>query len=114
VSLLAILLLGAPAPLSPTEDQIVVLARKLATTRFVWKASDSSGAWKLTSCKIKKSSGDKEIDALTCQSVADCLHVMPLGAKQAPPEFSACLTERRNSLLGDLAAKRSAAMDSAS
>lgn len=100
---------GAVAP----ESEIVVLARKLEATRFVWKASDKSGAWKMTRCKVKQSSDDREIDALGCQAVTLCLPTLPLASRRAPPEFHACVSDRRRALIADLAARRSAAADTA-
>ncbi len=107
----ALLLTQAAPEAAAVEPEIVVLAQKLKSTRFVWKASDKSGAWKLSKCRIKKSSGDKEVDAITCKAVEQCLHTMPIGAKQIPAEFSTCLTERRGALIADLAAQRAAAAD---
>jgi hypothetical protein len=110
--LLAFAVAQAAAVAEPAaSDDIVVLAQKLKNTRFVWKASDKSGAWKLKSCKIKQSSGDKEIDAITCRATEQCLSTLPLGAKTMPPAFTACLTDRRSALIAELAARRSAAKD---
>jgi hypothetical protein len=112
VSMLIALLLAQAVPeATAVEPEIVVLAQKLKSTRFVWKASDKSGAWKLAKCQIKKSSGDKAVDGITCKAVEQCLHTMPLGTKQAPPQFTACLTERRSALVAELAAERAAAAD---
>lgn len=113
--LIALALAQAPAVAdpSPAED-IVVLAERLKKTRYVWSASDKSGAWKLKTCKIKQSSGDKAVDAISCRAVELCLPTMPLGAKRAPAEFHACVAERRNALIEDLAARRSAQRDAQS
>jgi hypothetical protein len=112
VSLLIALLLAQAAPeAAAVETEIVVLAHKLGSTRFVWEASDKSGTWKLSKCQIKESSGDKVVDAITCKAVEQCLHTLPLGAKQAPPQFNACLGERRGALVAELAAQRAAALD---
>jgi hypothetical protein len=109
-----LLLVAAQAAMPPpVEEEIVVLGQKLETTRFLWKASDKSGSWKLTSCKIKKSSGDKDVDAITCRAVAECLPTLPLNTKRLPTAFSDCLTERRSKLIEALARHRAAAMDPA-
>jgi len=39
---------------------------------------------------------------------------LPLGAKQPPPEFHACVTAQRQALIADLAARRAAAADAVS
>jgi hypothetical protein len=96
----------APAEESNTSDDIVVIARKLNATRFVWKANDDSGRWRLKYCKIKKSSGDKEIDALTCKATETCIGTMPIGIKAFPTSFAQCLTETRSDLVAELADRR--------
>ena len=102
----------AAAPVAePTAEDIVVLAQKLKATRIVWKASDKSGAWKLSTCKVKKSTGDKAIDAIACRAVELCLPTMPLGAKQAPPAFHQCVFEQRGGMIAELARQRSLAED---
>ena len=113
MSLLIALVLAQASAVAdpPPAEDIVVLAERLKKTRFVWNASDKSGAWKLKACKIKQSSGDKAVDAITCRAVELCLPTMPLGAKRAPDEFHACVFQQRNALIEDLAARRSAQRD---
>jgi hypothetical protein len=102
----------AAAPVAePTAEDIVVLAQKLKATRIVWKASDKSGAWKLSTCKVKKSIGDKAVDAIACRALEQCLPTMPLGAKQAPPTFHQCVFEQRDGMIAELARQRSQAED---
>ena len=113
----ALLLMLVPVAAAPpaVEQQIVVLAEKLKRSRFTWKASDDSGEWKLKYCRIKRSSGDAEVDAISCRALDACLPVMPLGykGKTAPPEFWPCVTEHRAAMIADLATRRSAALDAA-
>lgn len=111
LTLALLMLQAAPETASAAEPEIVVLAQKLKSIRFVWKASDKSGAWKLTQCKIKKSSGDKAVDGISCKALEQCLQVLPVGAKQASAEFHSCVSERRNALIADLATARAAAAD---
>jgi hypothetical protein len=105
--------IASPPDATSEQQEIVVLAQKLKSTRFVWKASDKTGVWKLTTCKVRKSSGDKDVDAISCRAVADCLVAIPLGAKTLPPAFQECLGERRSKLIEALAARRTAALDAA-
>lgn len=113
IAMALLMMATGPEAVAAPESEIVVLARKLEATRFVWKASDKSGAWKMTRCKVKQSSGDREIDALGCQAVTLCLPTLPLASRRAPPEFHACVSDRRRALIADLAARRSAAADTA-
>jgi hypothetical protein len=108
----AFILASALAASPPAmQDEIVVLAQKLKATRFVWKAGDKTGVWKLKSCKIKQSSGDTELDAGACQAVTECLPTIPVGTKTAPASFADCLTEHRISFVEKLAARRAAARE---
>jgi hypothetical protein len=110
---LLILALGSPSAVSAqdtsVEDEIVVIARKFKEMRFVWKANDASGQWRLEKCRITKSSGDKEIDRLSCQALESCLPTMPTGSKEPPASFDACLTTKRRAMIAELARKRAAA-----
>lgn len=101
---------AAPMAEPPAED-IVVLAKKLKSTRIVWKASDKSGSLKLSTCKVKKSSGDKVVDAIACRALEQCLPTVPLGAKQLPPAFHECVFEQRDGMIAELARQRSLAQD---
>jgi len=56
---------GAPDPAS--EQEIVVIGRKLATWRGVWRSRKG-----VVSCKTTRSSGDKAIDALGCNALVAC------------------------------------------
>jgi hypothetical protein len=111
---LALLLLVQQPPVAATEsatqDEIVVIARKLATSRFTWKADDDSGEWKLKKCKIKKSSGDKEIDAIVCSAIGKCLVTLPPKANKLTDEFNSCVNEKRRELVQELADKKAAVL----
>lgn len=107
---LAFLLLVQQTPVASAEaavdTEIVVIARKLAASRFTWKADDDSGTWQLKQCKIKKSTGDKEIDAIVCAAIEQCLTTLPPKANKLTPTFNSCVNDTRRNLVGELADKR--------
>ena len=98
------------APESAVQEEIVVIARKLATSRFTWKADDDSGEWQLKKCKIRKSSGDIEIDAIVCSAIGKCLITLPPKASKLTREFNLCVNEKRRELVQALADKKAAAL----
>lgn len=68
--LVATLALAAvqPAVEVPAEDEIVVVGNKLRDWRGTWRVRD--GAVK---CKTKRSTGDREIDAIGCNAMVTCM-----------------------------------------
>ncbi len=62
------LVAAQPAAEPPAGDEIVVMANKLRDWRSTWRVSD--GAVK---CKTKRSTGDREIDAIGCGAMVTCM-----------------------------------------
>jgi len=60
------LALAASAPM--VESEITVIGRKLATWRGSWTVKRGQA-----SCKMRKSTGDREIDALGCAAMNICV-----------------------------------------
>lgn len=115
--LLAVMPVAAP-PAPAVAEEIVVIGRKLADWRGIWKSRKG-----VLSCKTTRSTGDKAIDAVGCQALIAC--TTPLvpqfqaiaGAKLAKAERDArmntlaqsigpCLVERRADGIAALADAR--------
>jgi hypothetical protein len=92
-----------PAPPSdvPVEDDIVVLARKLEKVG-VTLSRMSTGELR---CSIADSSGDAELDALSCQAALKCLETIPL-SRANRKALAACGKTERSRLLAELADQR--------
>ncbi|KEO89411.1 hypothetical protein EH31_12250 [Erythrobacter longus] len=60
----------APSPtLEPeVENEIVVIGRQLRDWRGSWKLKDGAVV-----CKTRKSTGDKDIDAIGCDAMTSCM-----------------------------------------
>lgn len=101
-----------PSPADPvaTDPEIVVTAEKFAKWRGYSKRKD--GQWR---CKTRLSSGDKAIDAISCDTLVACQRerdadydaMLKLGDKTARQkagqyimqQVGACMTERRKAAL---------------
>ena len=118
--LLALALQAAPAPPPNPEVQrdIVVIGAKLKnfTTRVYSKDGKMF-------CQTKRSTGDKEIDAIGCTAAATCMtelrpriiasvdRKLPRAERKrlndlAGRDFYACTMARRDALIADLAERR--------
>lgn len=87
---------AAAEPASAAND-IVIIGQKVRKLKFRLKA-DKAG--KVT-CRIKRSSGDPEIDALACHAARACMHSTSEAA------MNACLTPLFDQIPARLAARRS-------
>ena len=98
---LSLLLAQAVAAPPPAEaeagNEIVVLAERLAQTRVEWTTRQRGGAMAIRRCKVTRSSGERELDAMLCKSLRHCAPHIPLGAgaDEELPEFYACAEEHR-------------------
>jgi hypothetical protein len=68
--LIAALALAAaqPAAEPPVVDEIVVMGNKLRDWRGTWRVRDG-----VVKCKTKRSTGDREIDAIGCGAMVNCM-----------------------------------------
>jgi hypothetical protein len=68
--LIATLALAAaqPAAEPPAGDEIVVMANKLRDWRGTWRVRDGA-----VTCKTKRSTGDRAIDAIGCDAMVTCM-----------------------------------------
>ncbi len=57
-----------PAAELPAENEIEVIANRLRDWRGTWRVRDGA-----VSCKTKRSTGDREIDALGCGAMVTCM-----------------------------------------
>jgi hypothetical protein len=100
VSLVASLLLAqavaATPPPAEADNEIVVLARRLAETRADWATRLRNGVMTIRRCKVTHSSGDKQLDKVVCRAIRECVKHIPADARNgdALPEFYACSEER--------------------
>lgn len=67
--MLSFLLLLAVQATPPPPTDVVVMGERLKRLRFTARA-DKQGR---VTCRIKRSSGDPAIDALSCAAVQDCV-----------------------------------------
>jgi hypothetical protein len=98
--LLAALAFVAAQQASPppaAEEDIVVIGRRVRRLRYSIKADRKTG---IGICRVKKSSGDPEIDALACDAGRACM-----GASRKDA-FLACLTPRFEKIPATIAARR--------
>lgn len=87
---------AAPPPSSVTED-IVVIGRKVRKIKFRIRTDKAGRAV----CRIKRSSGDPDIDGLACDAARACMHSTSQAA------MVACLTPRFEQIPARIAALRS-------
>jgi hypothetical protein len=103
----ALLLVAAePSPDVPVEGEIMVMTERLRSIRLSPGVTIRKGAVTQSSaCKIKRSSGDAEIDALACDAVALCA-ARPQPDRKA---FNACVDEEAVDAIIRLRSERAAA-----
>ena len=81
---------AAPPPETPVEGEILVMTERLRSIRISPGVTIRKGVARVTSpCKIKRSSGDSEIDALACDAVRQCAD-RPQPSRKL---FNACLDD---------------------
>lgn len=101
----ALMLVAAQSPAAaaqpaPAENDIVIIGRKVRKIKFRIKTDKTGQAV----CRIKRSSGDSEIDSLACDAARPC--VRPDIVTKAAME--ACLAPRWTRLPEEIAARRRA------
>lgn len=85
---LALTQADAPVTESANDNEIVVLTERLRSIRLSPGVTIRKGVVSQTSaCKIKRSSGDAEVDALACDAVTQC-STRPQPSRKA---FNACV-----------------------
>ena len=115
---LALALLAAQAlPEAPPESvattDIVVLSKKLDSVVFKWNAREADGIRRMAFCTIVRSSGDNEVDAITCRATEACLPLIPRIRRQRQSLFDKCLTDTRHRMVSELFDSRALAMAAA-
>ena len=85
------------------EEDIVIIGQRVRKVKFRIK-SDKAGR---TVCRIKRSSGDPEIDGLACEAARACL------ASRSEAAMVACLTPKMNRIPEQIAARRRMRIDHA-
>ncbi|HEY1125560.1 MAG TPA: hypothetical protein VGE65_07995 [Sphingobium sp.] len=107
---LSLLLASAAAPSTPAEDEIVVIARKMQMIRVDIKAPKRNGQLVLERCRISRSSGDAELDAVPCAVTQACMAEKPADRKV----LRICVERQSKLRLEEIAAGRRAARDAQS
>lgn len=97
-TLLAALALAAAPEASPppAENDIVVIGQRVRKIRFRLKTDKAGKAV----CRIKRSSGDSEIDGLACDAARACMHSVSVAA------MNACLAPRFDRIPAQIAERR--------
>ncbi len=94
---------AAPPPEEAPARDIVVMNRMLDAVVFKWQGDKVDGEFRMVSCDIVRSSGDAEVDAITCMSTRECLSVLPGLRKQGrKARFDDCLTATRKRMITEL------------
>jgi hypothetical protein len=92
----------APAE-TPPERDIVVMNRMLDAVVYKWRGEKVDGEFRVASCDIVRTSGDAEVDAITCAATRECLSVLPGLRKQGRvAKFDTCLTSTRRRMITEL------------
>jgi hypothetical protein len=107
----ALILLAAtatPAASGPS-DQIIVLGRRLDATQYSWNAVPEGKGWRMQFCRVVRSGGDVEVDAIACPAIEACLPKLGSPGKRVPRLFQQCLADTRRTLLSALADRRAEA-----
>jgi hypothetical protein len=108
-----ILAIALTAPVSATaqtaEDpnDIVVMAQKMKRLTVSYSINKKNGVLGVKNCKIKRSSGDAEIDLIPCQVVSYCVNERQLGSSESKD----CVRSRGRELIAELRERRSMARD---
>ena len=112
-SFLILVLVGAmpaAAQLPSDNDEIVVIGRKLGNVKIQYGSRMKNGVLHIQACRVKKSSGDADIDQIPCQAITDC--AAQFGpSRPSQSEFDKCVKPRMNAMKQALADRRSGARD---
>ena len=100
MSYAAVFLLAQAVAAPPPADEIVVLGQRLAETRVEWSTRQRGDVMAIRSCKVVRSSGDRQLDKVVCKALRECARHIPLGSgpRDDLPAFFACNEERSMSL----------------
>jgi hypothetical protein len=93
---------AAPPEAAPAGNDIVIIGQKVRKVKFSVKADKAGNPV----CRIRRSSGDAEIDALACDAGRACAH----SASQAA--MIACITPRWKQIAAQVAERRRLARES--
>lgn len=80
------------SPETSENPEILVLARKARTVRIRFRIDDKTRHY---TCRVARSSGDREFDAAMCEPVRRCANVEPLTAASV----DTCLRSTRRQVL---------------
>lgn len=102
---LSLLMAAGAASSPPADDEITVIARKMRLIRVSIKAPERNGRLVLERCRISRSSGDAELDAVPCEVTQACMSTRPADRKT----LALCVEERSQVRLDEIVARRRAA-----
>ena len=96
--------LPAPPPV-PVENEIVVIARKMRYIRVDIQAPMRNGRLALARCRVTRSSGYAELDAVPCDAARICMESAPATRRM----LEQCVEARSQTQLDAIAARWRAA-----
>jgi hypothetical protein len=97
----------ALAQTAEDPNDIVVMAQKMKRLTVSYSIDKKNGVLGVKNCKIKRSSGDAEIDLIPCQVVSYCVKERQLAARDSKD----CVRSRGRELIAELRERRSMARD---
>lgn len=105
-ALTALAMAQVPVDAPPVDNEIVVLTERLRAIKISPGVTIRKGVVMQTNaCKIERSGGDAELDALACEAVTLCA-AKPQSSRKA---FNACVEETALEAIYDLKEQRAAA-----
>ena len=102
--ILSALLLASPVAV---DDEIVVLASKLRTVKVRAITKKREGVLVLSKCRITRSSGDADIDAIPCAVAQLCADEKPTKTQV----MQACIVEKSQERIDTLVLERRGARE---
>lgn len=100
--MLALLVAMQAVPPPPLQDDIVVMARKMRLIEVDMKVRKRGGRLELERCRITRSSGYAELDAIPCDVARQCMLDGPADRKT----LARCVGERSQVRLDAVVAAR--------
>jgi hypothetical protein len=95
------------AQMSDNTNEILVMAQKLKKLSVTYSIEKTNGIGAVKNCRVKRSSGDAEIDAVACQAVEYCVGQLQLTFGPSRK----CVKTRGRALIEELRDRRSRASD---
>lgn len=102
---LSLMAAAAASPAASADDEIMVIARKMRFIKVDIKAPTRNGHLVLERCRVSRSSGDAELDAVPCEVTQACM----TSNTETRKVLRQCVEQRSQVRLDEIAARRRAA-----